>query len=178
LRGFPPHLFDQLADLGDPGGALDQVAVGDRVLLDQGETGFEAAGQLLDRRQVGVRLRALPQLLGPGVEPSGISPTNDWNFRQGAKANSVRLSPRLTVSSNDAAIEAALQGFGITRLLSYQIAPQVERGGLKILLKDFEPPPMPIHVVHREGRYASVKIRSFVDLIVERLREDRALSPL
>jgi DNA-binding transcriptional LysR family regulator len=112
------------------------------------------------------------------IAASGISPTNDWNFRQGAKANSVRLSPRLTVSSNDAAIEAALQGFGITRLLSYQIAPQVERGGLKILLKDFEPPPMPIHVVHREGRYASVKIRSFVDLIVERLREDRALSPL
>ncbi len=112
------------------------------------------------------------------IAASGISPTNDWNFRQGAKANPVRLNPRLTVNSNDAAIEAALQGFGITRLLSYQIAPQVETGGLKILLKDFEPPPMPIHVVHREGRYASVKIRSFVDLIVERLREDRALSSL
>lgn len=112
------------------------------------------------------------------IAASGISPTNEWNFRQGAKANSVRLSPRLTVSSNDAAIEAALQGFGITRLLSYQIAPQVEGGGLKILLKDFEPPPMPIHVVHREGRYASVKIRSFVDLIVARLRNDRALSSL
>lgn len=105
----------------------------------------------------------------------GVTPTNEWKFRQGNKSLLVRLKPRLSVNSNDAAIEAALQGFGITRLLSYQIAPQLAAGKLKIILAEFEPAPMPIHVLHREGRYAPAKIRSFVDLIVDRLRNDRAL---
>lgn len=110
------------------------------------------------------------------IAASGVTPTNDWKFRQGTKSLTVRLTPRLTVNSNDAAIEAALQGFGIARLLSYQIAPPVAAGRLKILLQDFEPAPLPIHVIHREGRYGSVRIRAFVDLIAERLRKDRALS--
>ena len=110
------------------------------------------------------------------IAATGVTPTNEWKFRQGNKSLAVRLSPRLTVNSNDAAIEAVLQGFGIVRLLSYQIAPQVAAGRLKIILADFEPAPMPIHVVHREGRYGSVRIRAFVDLMVERLRKARGLS--
>jgi len=80
------------------------------------------------------------------------------------------------VTTNDAAIEAALEGFGATRLFSYQIAPQVATGKLKIVLEECEPPPRPIHIVHREGRYASAKVRAFVDLMAERLRSDRALN--
>jgi len=110
------------------------------------------------------------------IAASGVSPTHEWKFRQGGKSIAARVTPRLTVNSNDAAIDAALQGFGITRLLSYQIAPQVASGRLKIILREFEPAPMSIHVLHREGRYGSTKVRSFVDLIVDQLRNDRALS--
>jgi len=110
------------------------------------------------------------------IAANGVSPTHEWKFRQGGKSIAARVTPRLTVNSNDAAIDAALQGFGITRLLSYQIAPQVASGRLKIILREFEPAPMPIHVLHREGRYGSAKVRSFVDLIVDQLRNDRALS--
>ncbi|MBM4264695.1 MAG: LysR family transcriptional regulator [Deltaproteobacteria bacterium] len=105
----------------------------------------------------------------------GVSPTSEWKFRQDAKSISVRVKPRFSTNSNDAAIEAARGGFGITRLLSYQIAPHVTSGRLKIILAEFEPAPMPIHVLHREGRYASAKIRAFVDLIASRLRKDPAL---
>lgn len=109
------------------------------------------------------------------IAATGVSPTNDWKFHQGARSINVRIRARLSVNSNDAAIEAALAGFGITRLLSYQIAPYVAARRLKIVLAAFEPAPMPIHVLHREGRYASAKIRSFVDLIAARLKKDPAL---
>jgi hypothetical protein len=33
-----------------------------------------------------------------------------------------------------------------------------------------------VHVIHREGRYGSAKVRSFVDLAVQRLRADKALN--
>jgi DNA-binding transcriptional LysR family regulator len=110
------------------------------------------------------------------VAASEVSPATDWKFGRGSKLATVRVKPRLTVTTNDAAIEAAVRGFGITRLLSYQVVPHLASGRLKIILSEHEPAPMPIHVLHREGRYASAKVRSFVDLIAVRLREDDALT--
>ena len=49
-------------------------------------------------------------------------------------------------------------------------------GQLQAILAEFEPLPLPIHVIHREGRYASAKVRTFVDLIVARLRSVQALN--
>ncbi|AZP11794.1 LysR family transcriptional regulator [Undibacterium parvum] len=103
------------------------------------------------------------------VAASGVTPFVEWKFGQDSKTT-IRVKPRLTVSSNDAAIEASLLGLGISRLLSYQVAAHFESGKLLRLMPDYEPQPLPVHVVHRESRYASTKVRSFVDLIVSQLR--------
>lgn len=100
----------------------------------------------------------------------------EWKFESSQGSQALRLQPRLTVTNNDAAIEAASLGLGITRLLSYQIAPQVASGSLEILLENYQPPPMPIHIVHREGRLATVKVRTFIDFIASRLRSDPDLN--
>ena len=110
------------------------------------------------------------------IAASAVTPTQEWKFGKVAGQSSFRVKPRLTVNTNDAAVEAAVQGFGITRLLSYQVAAYLASGQLKIVLPEFEPESMPIHVLHREGRYASAKIRSFVDLIAARIRENPALN--
>jgi DNA-binding transcriptional LysR family regulator len=109
------------------------------------------------------------------IAARSVSPTVEWRFGNGEASTTVRATPRLTVTTNDAAIAAATAGFGITRLLSYQIAAQVEAGQLRVLLTDFEPTPLPIHVVHRDGRRTSAKVRSFIDLIVPMLRAHPAL---
>jgi DNA-binding transcriptional LysR family regulator len=75
------------------------------------------------------------------------------------------------MTSNEAAIQAALRGFGITRLISYQVAAHLAAGRLKRILVAHESAPLPIHVLHREGRQASAKVRSFVDFLVGDLRE-------
>jgi DNA-binding transcriptional LysR family regulator len=110
------------------------------------------------------------------IAASAVTPIAEWKFVSGKKKLSIKVNPRLTVTNNDAAIQAALQGFGMTRLLSYQIAPHLASGQLQTVLSEYEPPPLPIHVLHREGRQASAKVRTFVDLLVERLRTDKALN--
>jgi DNA-binding transcriptional LysR family regulator len=107
------------------------------------------------------------------VTSSTVSHGVDWKFTSDI---AVRVKPRLTVTSNDAAIEAVLKGLGITQLLSYQVASYVSSGHLQTVLSEFEPKALPIHVIHREGRYASAKVRTFVDLIVSRLRSVQALT--
>lgn len=106
----------------------------------------------------------------------GITPSVDWKFFRNGSVLPVRVSPRLSINANESAVAATVAGVGLTRLLSYQVAPQLASGDLEIVLDEFEPPPLPIHVVHREGRLASAKVRAFVDLAVERLRADPALN--
>lgn len=102
--------------------------------------------------------------------------TRDWMFYSEVGEQHLRIKPRMTVSTNDAAIAAAKSGFGITRLLSYQIADALAAGELKIVLADYEPAIKPVHIVHREGRFASAKVRAFIDLMAKRLREEKALN--
>ncbi|AFK62881.1 LysR family transcriptional regulator [Advenella kashmirensis WT001] len=75
------------------------------------------------------------------ITTSGISPVPEWRFVHQNKTSAIRMTPRLTLTTNDAAIEAVLAGFGITRLLSYQIAPYLACGKLEIVLQDYEPAP-------------------------------------
>lgn len=110
------------------------------------------------------------------IAASSISPTVEWKFGDDDSNKAVRIKPRLTVTSNDAAIAAAVQHAGITRLLSYQVASHLASGELKVVLSEFEPKPLPIHVVHREGRHGSAKIRAFVDFVAQALKANTSLN--
>ena len=88
----------------------------------------------------------------------------------------IRFEPRLRMNTNDAVIELACRNWGISRLLSYQIAPHLADGRLQTILSTFETPPVPVHVVHQEGRMVSAKVRAFVDAMVDHLRADPALN--
>lgn len=104
------------------------------------------------------------------IAASGISPRAEWKFGSVDDPTTVRLRPRLTVTSNDGAIEAATAGLGICRLLSYQIADQLTAGRLKIVLADHEEAPWPVHLVHRESKFGSSKVRNFIDVLADHLR--------
>jgi len=110
------------------------------------------------------------------IAASPVTPSIEWRFGAGREGVTTKVRPRLSVTSNDAAVHAALLGFGVTRLLSYQVAAHLAAGRLQRVLAGFEPPPLPIHVLHLEGRQASAKVRGFVDLLVERLRAETALA--
>jgi len=110
------------------------------------------------------------------ISANSVTPAPEWKLVGNGVDHSVKLQSRLNTSTNDSAVVAAVAGFGLTRLLSYQIADYLRDGQLKTVLGDFEPRMLPIHVVHREGRHASQKARAFIDLAVERLRANTALN--
>ncbi|WMJ68569.1 LysR family transcriptional regulator [Stenotrophomonas sp. 24(2023)] len=104
------------------------------------------------------------------IARDNILPRLEWRFGDTVAPIVQRIRPRLTVSSNDGAVAAACAGLGIARQPYYQIADDLAAGRLEVLLPDFEQAPWPIHVVHRETRYGSSKVRSFIDLLVDHLR--------
>ncbi len=111
------------------------------------------------------------------VEAASSSLVSDWRFAGPEGWLNVRPEPRLVVTANQAAINAACLGWGLTRVLSYQVAGKVAAGELEIVLEQFELPPLPIHVVYQGGRKVPAKVRTFVDFCAERLGQDLALNP-
>lgn len=110
------------------------------------------------------------------VLPSGLNPVAEFRFVKDNNPFHLKVKPRLVVSDNSSAITAAVNGLGITNFISYQIAPQLAEGSLKIILSEYELKSVPVHIVHSEGRYATTKIRLFVDLMAESLRANTALN--
>ncbi|QWA31896.1 LysR family transcriptional regulator [Pseudomonas sp. RC3H12] len=105
-----------------------------------------------------------------------LSPRTDWRFGAIDDPTLIRMKPRLTVTSNDAAIAAASAGLGIARLLSYQVADEVAAGRLQVILAEYEEAPWPIHILHRESKYGSTKVRTFIDMLAEHLRSQAHLA--
>ncbi len=109
------------------------------------------------------------------IQSVAVSEASRWQFDDDGKTISVPVEPKIRMNTNDAVIEMVLAGQGIARLLSYQIAPHVAEGRLVPVLRRFEPPAIPIHVLHAEGRRTSGRVRAFVDHVVARLRADADL---
>ncbi|WP_193368461.1 LysR family transcriptional regulator [Pelagibius marinus] len=103
---------------------------------------------------------------------TSVSEVPSWTFTKAGKRRALRVAPRLSVNGLQTVIDAALAGWGITRVLSYQVADALAEGRLVELLGNFEDEEIPIHLLHAEGRRAAAKTRSFIDFAAERLRGD------
>jgi DNA-binding transcriptional LysR family regulator len=100
-----------------------------------------------------------------------ISSNERWTFG-GRTGEMVRIAikPRLIVNTSEAAIAAALVGFGITQILSYQAAGEVASGALVRLLQDHEGEAWPVQLLYPGGRHPPPKLRAFLDFAAPRLR--------
>ena len=88
-----------------------------------------------------------------------------WEFG----ASALRVTPRLTVSTAEAAIDAVVAGLGLTRVLSYQAVDALSRGLVVRVLDSYAPDEIPVHLLYPGGTH-SPKLRAFIDRAVPQLR--------
>jgi DNA-binding transcriptional LysR family regulator len=102
----------------------------------------------------------------------GTTPNPDrWAFpRSGARSQVIAVRPRLVVNTGQAAINAALAGLGVVRVLSYQIDGHLAKKTLQVALADFEFPPLPVHLLRLPGLQSRVA-HAFAELAAGRLRQ-------
>jgi DNA-binding transcriptional LysR family regulator len=86
----------------------------------------------------------------------------------------IRIQPRLIVNTVEGAVGSAVEGRGLTRLYSYQVAEEVQAKRLTVVLRDSDAAAAPVHLLLPEGRLAVPKVRAFVDFAVPRLKRDFA----
>ncbi|MGH6892673.1 MAG: LysR family transcriptional regulator [Dongiaceae bacterium] len=101
---------------------------------------------------------------------ANLSAPDRWSYRIDGEEQQVAIRSRLTVTNAEAAIDAAISGLGVTRVLSYQAAAAVKTGKLKLLLRAFELPEIPVSLIHPEAKLTPPKVRAFLDFAAPRLR--------
>lgn len=165
------HLLDEGFDAAVriahlPDSSLTAVRVGAvrRVLV--------ASPAYLSRRGAPKSVAELAEHDAIGFSQTGARPR--WSFGPDGREEA---TPRMQLLTNtsEVAIAAAVAGRGLTRVLSYQVAAEVAAARLKVVLRDEEPPPLPVHIVYPSGRRTAAKVRAFVDFAAERLRGEPAL---
>lgn len=111
------------------------------------------------------------------ISCSAVTPTETWTFRSAANRKSlmhVRVRPHLIVNQVEAAVDSALDGRGVTRVLSYQVERELEAGRLQLLLEEFEPAREPVHVLYPEVWLATATVRAFVGFAAPKLKTELA----
>jgi len=100
-----------------------------------------------------------------------------WLFEGDRGKINVRPRTQLLVNASEVTIQAALAGRGVTRVLSYMVADELRSGHLKPLLENYEPEPLPIHLIYRDARRAPARVRAFVEFASQRLRANPSVNP-
>ena len=104
----------------------------------------------------------------------GLYAPSTWTFSGPGGEIAFPIRPRYGVNTAEAAIAAAKAGAGVTRVLSYQVAEAVAAGELRLVLRAFEPEPLPVSLIYGGGPLLPQKLRAFLDFGVARLKASLA----
>jgi DNA-binding transcriptional LysR family regulator len=96
----------------------------------------------------------------------------NWrSFKRDGRSKSVPFAGRLTVSSRQGAIAAAVAGLGIVSTGFLFCRPELASGALVQVLADWQIEPIELHAVFAAGRAAKPSARAFADYLAGALRE-------
>lgn len=109
----------------------------------------------------------------PCVAVGTPMPSPPWRFRhpRSSAAIDLAIAPRLTVTTPEAAAQAAILKVGVVQLLHYQVIDALDQGALRLLLEAYEPEPVPVQLVHVLRGQMPLKMRRFLDFAAPRLRQ-------
>ena len=170
---FEVRLSDQYADL--VGAGVDAVvrigAVGDTRLV----------ARRIDRQQLA--LYGSPDYLarrGRPRRPSELDshecilfqmPTSgrhrQWEFRAKGGVRALRAEPAHVINDGEGLVSAASAGLGLIQVPDIIAADAVAAGELEEVLASYRPPPMPISVMFAPHRHMPLRLRLFIDALVE-----------
>ena len=98
-----------------------------------------------------------------------------WSFHVNGRAVTVPVAGNLEFNHIAPAVDACAAGAGFGLFLSYQVRPYLARGTLRIVLREFEPPPRPVHLVYPHARLLPGRTRLLLDWLARELAGDTAV---
>jgi DNA-binding transcriptional LysR family regulator len=102
------------------------------------------------------------------IDETGVP--RSWAFVEDGQEIAAPIPSKLTVNTSETAVEAAVAGSGIARVMSYKMEAARRSGALVLLLEDFEKDPLPVHILYTERKPMPLKLRVFLDWLTPHLK--------
>jgi DNA-binding transcriptional LysR family regulator len=99
-----------------------------------------------------------------------------WKFVRGSRVTAAPINSRLCVNTSEAAVLAAIEGAGLARVMSYKMDAAKRAGKLSIVLEEFEPEPLPVHIIYTPRKPVPLKLRAFLNWMTPRLKSRLTLA--
>ncbi|MGE0152885.1 MAG: LysR family transcriptional regulator [Reyranellaceae bacterium] len=96
-----------------------------------------------------------------------------WQFQIGGRRKLVQVNGRFRTDSVAATATAVQRGLGLGLAPLWQVRGLLDQGLVELVLEEFEAPKLPVNAVFPPTRMPIAKTRAFVDLLAERLRNER-----
>jgi len=103
---------------------------------------------------------------------TGLAPSAVWNFHSKGRTIAVPVNGPFVCNQAAATIDACVDSLGVGTFLSYQVAPWVVQKKLKLILVDYEPPPIPLSIVYPHAKLLSARVRVFAEWATQTLRAE------
>lgn len=95
-----------------------------------------------------------------------------WRFTGPDGEVSVSVSGKLRINDDEALSQVVLSGFGIALLPTFIIGKDLQAKRLKSVLSEYIPTKQQVYALYMPKRNLPIKIRAFVDFLVERFGEE------
>lgn len=92
---------------------------------------------------------------------------NEWVFIKDGDETRIEVSGSYQVNNSEALREAIVQGAGIGRIPTFIAGEDIKAGRLVPVLSDYKMPIKEIYAVFPERRYLPMKVRVFIDFVVD-----------
>jgi LysR family transcriptional regulator for bpeEF and oprC len=86
-------------------------------------------------------------------------------FERDGKRIEVPPNPRVAVNDSGAHFSSLRAGLGLGQIISFIVSAAGAQKELVSVLQDWQPPPLPVHVLYPANRHLSTKVRVFVDWV-------------
>src|SRR5262245_43025563 len=84
-------------------------------------------------------------------------------FERDGKHIEIPPNPRIAVNDSGAHLASLRAGLGLGQIISFIVSASGTVGEFVPVLTEWQPPPMPVHVLYPANRHLSAKVRVFID---------------
>jgi DNA-binding transcriptional LysR family regulator len=93
---------------------------------------------------------------------------NQWKFTGGDGIHWIQPTWSLCVNNAEVLRDVAVKGRGIALIPEFIAAEALKNGSLQALLENYSAPPLALYAVYPPTRHLAVKVRLFIDFLVDR----------
>jgi DNA-binding transcriptional LysR family regulator len=90
----------------------------------------------------------------------------EWQFNGPDGMISIAVAGRFRSDAGDAIREAVISGYGIGMLPAWYFTDELETGKVRVILREWQVPGIPVHIIYPSRRYLSPRVRVVMDFLL------------